>query len=225
MTPSDISVVIPTLNEQPKITACLQSAIAAGATELIVADGGSSDDTKRLAREAGATVFVDSPSGRGTQLNAGSAQATREYLLFLHADNILGDQCLQQICEQHDATWGAFRQRIDSERWIYRTLEFGNALRVQWRRMPFGDQAVFVRRDVFESQGGFADVPLMEDVVFAQTMRRISKPKLLSGPVTISSRRWQATGVVRQTIRNWKIQLAFACGASPETMARWYRKP
>ena len=223
MTPQQVSVVIPTLQEEDTIAGCIASARQAGATEVIVVDGGSDDETWRRATEAGASKIVRSLAGRGTQLNAGARFAEGDCILFLHADTRIDPDGLRQICQQTDATWGAFRQRIDSGRSIYRLLESGNAARVKLMRLPFGDQGMFVRRDVFLASGGFEEIPLMEDVVLSRKLRRIDKPILLSGPLTISARRWQRVGVVRQTIRNWKIQAAYAAGVSPERLVRWYR--
>ena len=222
MTPADISIVIPTMNEESTITPSVRSCIDAGATEIIISDGGSIDATKQLASDAGATKIVQSLPGRGTQMNSGAVFATKEFVLFLHADARLDPDCLKQICNLDEVVWGAYRQHIDAQRLVYRWLETGNAMRVKWRRMPFGDQAVFVNRSVFKEQGGFEEVPLMEDLRFAKTMRKVSMPVLLTGPVTISARRWEKNGVVRQTLRNFKIQIAHALGASPETLARWY---
>ncbi len=222
MTPADISIVIPAINEQDAIATSIESAIAAGATEIIVSDGGSRDDTVANAKAAGATKLVASLPGRGIQLNAGAFVAQREYLLFLHADNVLAADCLQQICDE-EAEWGAFRQRIDADGFRYRMLEWGNALRVTWRGVPFGDQAIFVRRALYKQQGGFPEIPLMEDVALSKTLRKVAKPKLLDGPVTISARRWQTKGVVRQTLLNWRLQIAYACGASPESLKKRYK--
>lgn len=223
MTPADISVVIPAIDEEASIAAAVQSAVTAGAIDVIVSDGGSSDETARRASEAGATKVIRSIPGRGIQLNSGAMFAKGHFVLFLHADNQLNANCLQQICEHPTAVWGAFHQRIDSSRAIFRLLEGGNAMRVKYRRMPFGDQAMFVRRDVFKEQGGFAEIPLMEDVELSQRLGRIARPLLLTGPVTISSRRWQQRGVVRQTLQNWSIQVSFALGTSPEKLKRRYR--
>lgn len=223
MTPSDISVVIPALNEEDSIGRCVQSAFAAGATEVIVADGGSQDATWTRASEAGATKVIRSLPGRGTQLNAGATFASNKYVLFLHADNLLGEDCLQQICQADEVAWGAFCQRIDSSKLAFRVLEWGNNLRVKFRGMPFGDQGIFVNRQTYKEQRGFDEIPLMEDVQFAQRMRKIAKPRLLPGPLTISARRWETKGVVRQTLRNWRIQIAHACGVSPERLRDWYR--
>lgn len=223
MTPADVTVVIPAIDEESVITGAVRSAIEAGANEVIVVDGGSRDATPARAAESGAAKIVHSLPGRGIQLNAGGLVANGTMLLFLHADNRLVPQALAQLCRHTEPVWGAFRQRIDSPRRAYRWIERGNALRVRLLGVPFGDQATFVRRDVFEAHGGFAEVPLMEDVELAKRLRKIAKPILLEGPVEVSPRRWQQRGVVRQTLRNWSIQAAYKSGASPETLWRWYR--
>ena len=223
MTPADISVVIPAINEESTLAKSIRSARRAGATEVIVVDGGSDDQTTTIAAEVGASKIVRSLPGRGIQLNSGALLAQREMLLFLHADNELCQNCLDQICEHPDVIWGAFRQRIDSPRTIFRVIEWGNSMRVKLRRAPFGDQAVFVRREVFNQQGGFAEIPLMEDVEFCKRMRRRARPLLLNGPLTVSARRWEQYGPVRQTLRNWSIQWSYALGARPETLRQRYR--
>jgi len=222
MTPADVAVVIPTLNEAPVIAASIESGFAAGALEVIVSDGGSEDQTVEVAKGTGVSKIVRSLPGRGIQLNAGAAVTEKPWLLFLHADNRLDRDCLKQMCQEPDLNWGAFRQHIDSPRPLFRLVERGNAWRVKLRSMAFGDQAIFVRRDLFRQQGGFAEISLMEDVVLSQRLRQISDATLLPGPVTISPRRWQQNGIVRQTLRNWSIQLAFKFGASPERLRRHY---
>ncbi|MFK8110945.1 MAG: TIGR04283 family arsenosugar biosynthesis glycosyltransferase [Rubripirellula sp.] len=222
MTPTDISVVIPVLNEEDEIAMAIESAFAAGAREVIVVDGGSQDRSVRIATESRATKIVRSIPGRGIQLNSGAFVAESEFVLFLHADNRLSESCLKQILQHPDCTWGAFRQRIDSNRLIFRFIEWGNSLRVTWSQKPFGDQAIFVRRSVFKREGGFAEIPLMEDVEFSKRMGKVAKPLLLDGPLSISSRRWQKHGVIRQTLRNWSLQIQFAFGASPEKLKRRY---
>ena len=222
MTPEDISVVVPTLNEQASIASAIHSARAAGATQVIVSDGGSDDGTIDAATAAGASKVIRSIAGRGIQLNSGAFFAQRQYVLFLHADNTLGPDCLQQLCTAGQPVWGAFGHRIDSAKKIYRAIEFGNHLRAKYRGMPFGDQAIFVRRRVFKQQGGFAEIPLMEDVEFSRRLRRIEKPTLLPGLVTISARRWEHRGPLRQTLRNWAIQCRYTLGASPEDLRERY---
>ena len=223
MIPGDISVVIPAINEEAVVVEAIGSAFDAGATEVILVDGGSTDSTMDIARQAGATKIVRSLPGRGIQLNSGALMVDRDFVLFLHADNRLAQDCLQQICELDSPTWGAFRQRIDSSRFIFRLIERGNALRVRLRGIPFGDQAVFIRKEAFDRNGRYSEIPLMEDVDFAKRMRKWERPVLLEGPVTINARRWQKHGPIRQTIRNWRIQLAYRFGVSPQRLVEWYR--
>ena len=222
MTPADVSVVIPTLNEQGFISLAVHSARQAGAEQIIVVDGGSTDGTREIATDAGASQVLSSPVGRGTQLNRGAALTDRDFLLFLHADCHLGPECLRQICAQTGVVWGAFRQRIDSPRHPFRWIEWGNAMRVRYRGLPFGDQAMFVHRGAFNRQGGFDEIPLMEDLALSRRMRLIAKPVLLDGPVTISARRWIERGVIQQTFKNWSLQMGYSIGVSPEKLSRWY---
>ncbi|TWU41831.1 TIGR04283 family arsenosugar biosynthesis glycosyltransferase [Novipirellula artificiosorum] len=223
MKPLDVSVVIIARNEQSSIDSAIRSAIEAGAVEVIVCDGGSQDQTIARATSAGATKVIRSVPGRGIQLNAGAMFAKGEFVLFLHADNQLGEHCLQQICDCGDVVWGAFRQDIDAKGRKYRWLEKGNALRVRWFKMAFGDQAIFVNRSAFKKNGGFDEIPLMEDLEFSRRMREIATPVLLPGPVRISPRRWQQHGVIRQTLHNWSLQLAHKLGVPSSRLANWYR--
>jgi len=221
-----ISVIIPSLNEVGYVARAVASAWRAGAKEVLVADGGSHDATQRLAAAAGAIV-VNSPPGRAIQQNAAARLATGDVLLFLHADNWLAPEAGDQVraaLAGSGRVHGAFRQRIEAEDCIYRWLERGNAERVRWRGLPYGDQAIFIRRAAFEAAGGWPAVPLMEDVILMQTLRRQAWPLLLPGPVHVSPRRWQRHGILRQTLRNWSLLLAFNLGVSPERLAAQYRR-
>lgn len=222
--PADITVVIPAIDEEAAIGEAVRSAKQAGAGEVIVVDGGSSDRTMEVARQSGASKLVRSIRGRGIQMNSGALLVDPNQLvvLFLHADNRLGESCLQQICQHPQAMWGAFRQQIDSSAWIYRWIEWGNSLRVRIRRVPFGDQGIFVLKEVFDRVGGFEEIALMEDVSLSHKLRRLSPPLLLNGPIMVSSRRWRRRGPVRQTLRNWMIQIAYALGTPPERLKKWY---
>ena len=222
MNPAEITVVIPALNEEQVIGRSVHSAVSAGATEVIVSDGGSRDHTIERATEAGASAVVRSLPGRGVQMNSAAHLATGQFILFLHADNELPKQGLQQICVHEKAAWGAFQQQIDSRRKVYRLIEWGNDLRIRWRKVPFGDQGMFVRRSLFEELGGFAEIPLMEDVELSHRLRNIQAPVLLQGPLQISARRWEEKGVLRQTLTNWMIQLAYYSGISAEQLAHKY---
>jgi hypothetical protein len=107
---------------------------------------------------------------------------------------------------------------------LYRCLDRGNAARVRWRGSAYGDQAIWMRRQLFFDLGGFPDVPLLEDLLLMRRFRRRAWPVLLPGPLHVSARRWQRHGVMRQTLRNWSILAAHACGASPQRLAHWYRR-
>ena len=147
-----ISVVIPVLNEEATLPAAIDHAWLAGADEVIVVDGGSTDHTCQLAAEK-ECLLVNGSRGRGQQMNLGAAKATGDVLLFLHSDNRLPPQSLAQIShamESPECIGGGFRQRLDSERWIYRIIEYGNVFRARYQRLVYGDQGLFVRRDHFE---------------------------------------------------------------------------
>ncbi len=222
----NVSVVIPCVNEQAHIESAIDSARLAGAAEVLVADGGSCDETEHLAR-AQAAVVVRSEPGRARQMNAAAKIATGDVLLFLHADCRLPPNAVAQIARAFDNprhVWGAFRQRIEAAGWIYRVIESGNAERIRWRRLAYGDQAIFVRRNAFCEVGCFDPVPLMEDVLLSRKLSRLARPLLLAGPVQVSARRWVQCGPLRQTLRNWWLVTLFRCGVSPERLARMYRR-
>jgi len=219
-----ISVIIPTLNEAGIIENTVRRADLLRPLEIIVVDGGSTDETLSLAKQAGACV-VSAPRGRGRQLNHAASCAAGDVLLFLHADNWLDSDARTQIDEalaDPHIAGGGFRQQIDAPERIYRWIESGNAWRARRRGLFYGDQAMFIRRDVFEQIGGFADVPLMEDVLLSRALRSCHATKLLPGPLHVSARRWKKHGVVRQTLRNWFLVSALTLGVSPERLARFY---
>jgi rSAM/selenodomain-associated transferase 2 len=222
----DVSVIIPALNEAETIRQAIDSAWQAGAAEVIVADGGSSDGTFEIV-EACNCQLVRSAPGRAVQQNAGADQARGDVLLFLHADNRLADSAVSQIeaaLKRKQVLGGAFRQRIDASGFLYRCLEWGNAARVRCFGLPYGDQAIFLRREIFYELGRFPEVRLMEDVKLMQKLRRRARPVLLPGPMYVSPRRWQRHGVIRQTLRNWSLLAAFICGVSPDRLAAFYRR-
>jgi len=225
VSPAEIAVIIPTLNEAAGIAETIVS--AAGAGQVIVSDGESVDDTVAIAKSMDGVSVVLGTRGRGTQLARGAAVAELPVLLFLHADCRLGATALEQVARHFrsgsDRGWGAMRQQIESDRWRYRWLEWGNGWRVRYRGLPFGDQAMFVRRDWYHQAGGFESIPLMEDLRLSQRLRRRSRPALLDGPVRVDSRRWRRAGVVRQTLINWCLQAGHAVGVSPATLADRYR--
>lgn len=220
-----ISVIIPTIDEQPHIEDAIRSAWNAGADEIIVADGGSIDRTVSLASSLGARAF-SSRSGRAVQQNAGAEAASGDVFVFLHADCRLDADSLAQIRaalqNKPRCVGGCFRQSIADDRFRYRLVERGNILRVRILKWIYGDQALFVRRDVFECLGGFPNLRLLEDLYFAKSLRAKGKLIVLVAPLVVSARRWNKVGLVKQTVRNWAIITAAHLGVSPERLAKFY---
>jgi len=219
-----VSVVIPTMNEASVIERCIES--ASDADQIILVDGGSEDATLAIA-EKHAVTTVSTSVGRGIQQNAGVATASADILLFLHADNWLSSNCIAQIREAADSTpliVGAFKQRIDARGIKYRLLEWGNGYRARRRKLPFGDQGIFISRVLFEQLGGFADVPFLEDVMLMQSLPKDQVVTFLAGPLNVDARRWQRNGVIRQTLKNRSILRRFNKGKSPDELIAEYRR-
>lgn len=223
MTPRDVCVVIPVLNEASGIAAAITS--ASGAGQIIVVDGGSSDRTLEIAQSFAHVTSLQSQPGRGCQLALGAEHCRQKVILFLHGDCRLCPGALQRVAEAISGghCWGAMHQQIEAGGIGYRLLELGNAMRVKARGIPFGDQAMFVRVDRLQQVGGVEPIPLMEDLRLAQRLRRHSWPVLIQATVIVEPRRWVKRGVVRQTASNWLIQSLHALGVSPERLARIYR--
>ncbi len=219
-----ISVVIPTMNEESYLPRALAS-IPRDA-EVIVADGGSSDRTVEIARKHGARV-IDSEPGRGTQMNRGAASATGDVLLFLHADCELGPTAREAMSKglgDSKIVAGSFRMRISPPSWGYRLVGFGSNFRACALGLPYGDQAIFVRRSVFNAVGGYPETPLMEDVILVRRLRRMGKLTCVKETVQTGSRHWQDLGPVRTTFLNWVTVALFFLGVSPARLAPLYHR-
>jgi rSAM/selenodomain-associated transferase 2/rSAM/selenodomain-associated transferase 1 len=226
-----ISIIIPTLNDAHELGAALASvrtsAAAAGeAVDIIVADGGSADETLQVAQDHGA-VTIHSPAGRARQMNAGAALARGEILLFLHADTELPPGYVAAIhralrCPATVA--GAFRFRVRESFGGKSLLEWATNLRSRWRQMPYGDQGLFVRRWAFARLGGFPELPLMEDYEFVRRIRRLGKVVTIREAIRTSGRRWLALGLVRTTFINQLIIAGYRMGIAPERLANFYRR-
>ncbi len=219
------TIVMPVLNEAAGIEATL-AALApyrARGIEVIVVDGGSSDRTPDLARRLADRV-ITAPRGRATQMNAGAAAARGNVLLFLHADTRLPDNADRAVLEglaDSGLAWGRFDVRINSGG-IFRLIAAAMNARSRLTGIATGDQAMFVRRDAFETTGGFPPIALMEDVALSARLKRVSRPLCLSARVTASARRWQAQGTLRTVLLMWRLRLSYFFGADPAKLARIY---
>jgi rSAM/selenodomain-associated transferase 2 len=222
-----IAVIIPVLNEESVLGETLRSAQAGSRLETIVVDGGSSDGSLEVAQAEGART-LSTARGRARQMNAGAALAASPILLFLHVDTRLPpgfDQCVRDTLDQSGVVAGAFELGIASRRWPYRIIEKAANLRARYLRMPFGDQGLFLRADLFHRLGGFANMPIMEDVELVKRLRRCGRVAVVPIPATTSVRRWQRLGFWRTTWVNQKILLAYCLGVPPQRLVRWYAEP
>lgn len=221
---SSVSVIIPTLNEEEWIAGAVESAFAAGANEVIVADGGSDDRTTRKATAAGARILL-TDAMRAKQSNLGAHAATHDALIFLHADTRLPANAADAVEDalQH-ADFGGFRIRFLEPS---RRLTFAAAainLRTRLTKCPWGDQAQFIRRETFLEIGGFKEMPLMEDYELAVRMKRRGLTTILPMPVTTSGRRFLRKGLVRTAAQNWRTVIRYRNGADVDDLARSYRR-
>lgn len=219
-----LSVIIPALNEAESIQRAIETSLALSPQEVIVADGGSTDETVAIAQELDCQIIA-CPRGRATQQNAGAAAATGDVFLFLHADTWLAPEARRQIertLASPKIPGGAFHHRIDSDSLLFRIIEAGDALRVCSTRIAYGDQGIFLRREVFEALGGFPNVRLMEDVRLMKLLRDHGRLALLPGPLHVSPRRWKKHGAIRQTLRNWCLLTAEHLGVHPDRLADLY---
>lgn len=221
-----LSIIIPVLDEAARIAAALAALapLRARGTEVIVIDGGSRDGTPDRAR-AGADMVAAAPRGRAAQMNAGAALASGEILLFLHADTSLppeADRLVIGGLAGSGRAWGRFDVRIAGEHPILRVVAGMMNLRSRATAIATGDQALFVRRDLFHRVGGFPDIPLMEDVALSRRLKRAGRPLCLRARVVTSGRRWERHGVLRTILLMWRLRLAYFLGADPAQLARRY---
>ncbi|SOD02213.1 transferase 2, rSAM/selenodomain-associated [bacterium JGI 053] len=222
-----LSIIIPTLNEAEAIgetLAALRPLRARGA-EVIVADGGSADDTVYLSRPLADAVVVSEP-GRARQQNAGAAVANGDILLFLHADTRLpagADALIAEGLRRTNGGWGRFDVRLTGRHPMLRVIERMMGVRSRLSGIATGDQAIFVHRDWFRAAGGFPQIPLMEDVALSKALKRLGPPLCLRETVTTSSRRWEQRGVWRTMLLMWRLRLDYWLGADPADLADRYR--
>ncbi len=216
-----LSVVIPTLNAARHLRACLE--MLDGPDEVIVADGRSSDETATIAAKCGARV-IETPRGRGLQLRAGAQTAGGDWLLFLHADTVLGHgwhDAIRRHIAEHPKEAACFTFQLDDPSWEARVIEHGVALRVRALALPYGDQGLLISRALYEAVGGFRPVPLMEDV---DLVRRIGRRRLrqIDLPALTSAERWQQGGWWRRSARNLSCLALYGMGVGPARIARFY---
>ncbi len=221
-----ISIIIPVLNEElnlPDVLNNLQSFRSKG-HEVVIVDGGSSDNSLMLAQQ-GADIVIVSKAGRALQMNSGAAVATGGLFLFLHCDTILPDNALKIIANNYQAEnyWGRFDVRLSGNKFVFRLIERLMNLRSRLTSIATGDQAIFIEQKLFNQLGGFPEIALMEDIAISGLLRKLSPPVCLRQKVITSSRRWENNGVLATVLLMWKLRLCYFFGVSADKLSRKYR--
>ena len=219
-----ISVIVPVLNEEATIATTLAALAALAPYEVIVVDGGSVDRTRDIAARSGAQV-LSAERGRARQMNRGAARASGEVLLFLHADTRLPDSAFSDIAAALNdprCLGGRFDVELEGS---HRMLKLVGALinyRSRATKVGTGDQAIFLRREIFLRMGGYPDIPLMEDIALCRALKRMGAVACLRSRVVTSARRWENDGVWRTIVRMWTLKLLYLAGVSPARLKQFY---
>lgn len=218
-----ISIIMPVLNEAEQIADRLQHLIQtqSGDYEIIVVDGGSSDNSVELAHQYAHRV-ITSPRGRALQMNAGAACSQADTLLFLHADTMLPENVVDLLAGI-EYSWGWFSVRLSGEGFMFRIIEAMMNLRSRLTSVATGDQSIFVSRSLFNEVGGFPVIALMEDIAMSKRLRTLSSPVCLKQQVVTSSRRWQQRGTFKTIFLMWCLRALYLLGVSPARLEKLYR--
>jgi rSAM/selenodomain-associated transferase 2 len=221
-----ISIIIPALNEQESIVKLLDriAGYREQGHEIILVDGGSTDNTMRLASNKVDQILVSAP-GRAMQMNFGAQRASGEILWFLHADSLPYSgavEYINQALQRDPRCWGRFDVRLSGRHILFRVIESLMNWRSRYTGIATGDQAMFVQRTVFEQVGGFPQIPLMEDIALSKRLLRLHKPVCLRTRVLTSSRRWHEKGIIATVVLMWCLRLGYFIGISPWRLHQWY---
>jgi rSAM/selenodomain-associated transferase 2 len=219
-----ISVIVPVLNEEKSIAETLQTLQQLKPDELIVVDGGSTDGTREICQRLGVELYP-SPPGRARQMNFGAQRASGDVLLFLHADTRLPPSAFDDIrtaLQDRKVLGGRFDIRLDSPRPLLKLIGFMISLRSRLSKVGTGDQAIFVRREIFRELGGYPDIPLMEDVALSRALKRRGTVACLRSRVVSSARRWETDGIGRTIWKMWTLKTLYLLGISPVRLKRYY---
>lgn len=225
-----ISVIIPVLHEGQAINAVISSIKTAAdgvPCEMIAVDGDAAGSTIKHITHA-EVITIIAPRGRAVQMNAGATRAGGDVLLFLHADTLLPPKALVKIVEalsDDRFVGGAFDLAIQNRRWIFRAIGKAASFKHRLTRVPYGDQAIFVRRICFDALGGYPEIPLMEDVALMKRVKQQGgRIVILRQTVQTSPRKWETEGVLYTIFRNWTIQALYLFGVPAERLEKYYYK-
>jgi rSAM/selenodomain-associated transferase 2 len=222
------SVIIPVFDESSIINQTIEHVCQTGSgfnLEVIVVDGDVCGDTIRTITN-NMVLRITAGRGRGIQMNKGASISNGEILVFLHADTVLpadAFEAISSLLSSDEYVGGAFDLGIQSGRLIYRVIEKAVSIRTRITRVPYGDQAIFIKRDYFEKLQGFPAIPLMEDVAFMRRLKRDGyKIGIIPMKAYTSPRRWEREGVLFCTLRNWTLMSLYLLGADPQKLERFY---
>ena len=219
------SIIIPTLNEARYLSETLAQIKQLSPHELIISDGGSNDNTLKIAAKF-TQHLIKAPAGRALQMNAGAQVATGDLLLFLHADSYIERASYQKmlvVMKKSEVIGGAFSLLINSDRWALQIInQFAN-LRSKYLGRAYGDQAFFVKKTVFQKMKGFTEFPICEDLDFYKRLKVLGAVALLKEKALTSPRRWINEGIWFTTIRNILIATLFELGFPPRILTKWYQ--
>jgi rSAM/selenodomain-associated transferase 2 len=229
-----VAVVLPVLNEASCLGECLADLRQSHAVdEILVVDGGSTDASvemvcRLMSEDVGdvqaVPCLIQAPRGRACQMHAGALAANSDVLLFLHADVKLPEDAVEAVRAAilQGYLWGRFDVRLSGRNFLFRIIERLMNWRSAATGIATGDQAIFVRQDVYGMLGGYAPMDLMEDIEFSRRLKWIGRPARLHGPVRVSARRWEEKGILRTVLLMWTLRLLYWLGISPARLARWY---
>jgi rSAM/selenodomain-associated transferase 2 len=223
-----LSIIVPCLDEAAVIVAALErlQPLRRRGTEVIVVDGGSSDDSAKLAAPLADRVMI-APRGRASQMNAGATVSQGAVLLFLHADCLLpadADRLIRDSLKSSGKTWGRFDVELIGAHPLFRVIGCMMNWRSRITGMATGDQGLFVTRELFTAIGGFPSLPLMEDLALSKRLRKHCAPLCLRRRIVVSARRWERHGVLRTILLMWRLRLAYFLGADPARLALRYAR-
>jgi len=219
------TIVIPTLNEEADIEACLVrlQGLREEGFEVIVADGGSIDKTAQLI-EGLCDQFISTQEGRAAQMNAGARKAKGEFIFFLHVDTQLPEKFPEVISsiKSDRICWGRFDVKLSGTHWSFRIIESMMNLRSRLTGIATGDQVIFVSKKLYQAVDGFPEIALMEDIAMSRSLKNICSPLCLRQKVFTSSRRWEKHGILSTILKMWWLRFSYYIGVDPVRLARQY---
>jgi rSAM/selenodomain-associated transferase 2 len=221
----NLSIVIPIYNEANIIEDTLKylfKIFSNHHVEIIIVDGGSTDNSLELIQQLPVTIISSNDRSRAAQMNTGAKVATGDVLLFLHCDTRLPSDTFEQLTEVVNNSWGFFKVKLDGRHWMFRLIEFMINLRSSISKVATGDQCIFIGSKLFNNVKGFKEIPLMEDVELTKRLRMLSKPLIVNKKSETSSRRWQGNGILKTIFLMWQLRLLYFLGVSPKRLAEKY---